>query len=340
MSRRKQLLVIILTVLTLTSALDHLIAWQFRIMAKAGNQLQFGNTASPRLAFAAGSSLAFYGIAWNDVAELVHAKILSYAVPGGSVREMEVLFRRQPAATRTFIGISAYDINEHHISDFRAQLVPFTEEVGNLWAARADWAHSKKVLSQYPMRAIRAIFPTAGQYGAVMVKLREILRAISRGGMPVQKQAQAATPDFAVITDKGNNQTSTISDWDPARLQRNIVDISSHGGGNFEFHSTKRQSLFRFIHQGATQGKVVVIVMPESPVYNAEFLKEPVRRRFEEFLADAQNETPEALWVRLDQVPELNSNQYFWDLVHMNVTGQAIATKFLLEKLTAAGLAQ
>ena len=37
MSRRKQLLVIFIAVLTLTSALDHLIAWQFKIMAKAGD---------------------------------------------------------------------------------------------------------------------------------------------------------------------------------------------------------------------------------------------------------------------------------------------------------------
>ena len=336
MSRRKQLLVIFIAVLTLTSALDHLIAWQFKIMAKAGDQLQFGNATSPRLGFAAGSSLTFYGIAWKDVAELIHANVLSYAVPGGSVREMEVLFRRQPAATRTFIGISAYDINEYHISNFRAQFVPFTEEIRNLWNAHAEWSYSKNVLSQYPMMLVRSVFPTAGQYGAVMVKLREIMRAIFR----TQAQTQKPSSEGAVITDKGNNQTSTIADWDSAHLQRAIVDISSHGGGKFEFHSTKRQSLFRFIHQGAAQGKVVVIVMPESPIYNAEFLTEAVRRRFEEFLAEAQQEAPKALWVRLDQVPELNSNQYYWDLVHMNAQGQAIATKVLLDKLTAAGLAQ
>ena len=338
MSRRKQLLVILVAVLTLSSALDHLIARQFRIMARAGDPLQFGNGTGPHIAFVAGSSLTFYGIAWKDVAALIHAEVLSYAVPGGSVREMEVLFRRQPAATRTFIGISAYDINENHISDFRAQFVPFTEELANLWAARADWAYSKKVLSQYPMRLVRVIFPTVGQYAAVMVKLREILRAVAHTGAPAPDRKPSA--DFAVITDKGNNQTSTIADWEPAHLQRSIVDVSSHGGGNFEFHSTKRQSLLRFIHQGAAQGKAVVLVMPESPFYNHEFLTESVRHRFEEFLAEAQKETPEALWVRLDQVPELNSNQYFWDLVHLNARGQAIATKVLLEKLKAAGLAQ
>ena len=334
MSRRKQLVVIIVTVLILTSALNHLLAWQFKIFSKAGESLHFGRPDAPRLGFAAGSSLTFYGIAWNDIAESLNTRLVSYAVPGGSVREMEVMFRQQPAATCTFIGISAYDINENHISNFRAQLVPFSEEVRNLWAVRADWAYSKKVLSQYPMQYVRAIFPTAGQYGAVMVKLREILRAIFHTHAETQKPPS----EGAVITDKGNSQTSTIADWTPAHMERTIVDIRSHAGGVFEFHSTKRASLFRFIHAAAAQGKVVVIVMPESPVYNAEFLTEEVRQRFDTLLADAQKESPSAVWVRLDHEPELNSTKYFWDLVHMNAFGQAIGTRILLAKLAAAGI--
>ena len=334
MSRRKQLVVIIVAVLLLTSALNHLIARQFKIFSTAAGQLQFGNPAEPRLGFAAGSSLTFYGIAWSDVAAALDARLVGYAVPSGSVREMEVLFRRQPAATCTFIGISAYDINEHDICDFRAQIVPFFEEVGNLWAVRADWAHSKKVLSLYPMQYVRMLFPTAGQSTAVMVRLREILRAISH----TRAESQKPVAEGAVITDQGNRQTSTIADWTPAHLERSLADIRSHGIGVFEFHSTKRASLFRFIHAAEAQGKVVVLVMPESPLYNAEFLTEDVRHRFDALLADAQKESPATVWVRLDQEPELNSNQYFWDLAHLNAAGQAIATKILLAKLAAAGI--
>ena len=333
MSRPKQLFLIIVVVLALAAVLDRFIAWQFKIFSVAGNELHFGDTTRPRIGFAAGSSLTFYGIAWNDVARAVDAHILSYAVPGGSVREMEVLYRKQPKAICTFIGISAYDINENHISNFRSQIVPFREEVANLWNARADWKHTKEVLAQYPMYYVRAVFPTAGQYGAVMVKIREILRAIFR------TQAPKPPAEGAVITDKSNSQTSTIADWTAPHLLRTVVDGRAHGGGNFEFHSTKRQSLFRFIHQGLAQGKVVVIVMPESPVYNAEFFKDDIRRPFEELLAEAQKEAPAAVWVRIDQVPELNSNQSHWDLVHLNAQGQTIATQVLLEKLKAAGLA-
>lgn len=336
MSRRNQLLAVVVAVLAITSALSHLVASKCKILINAGEKLHYGKSSGQRVAFAAGSSLTFYGIAWQDVADAINAEVVGNAVPGASVREMEVFFRQHPEASRTFIGISAYDINEHHISNYRAQVVPFREEVANLWEVRADWTHTKKVLSQYPMEYVRAVFPTAGQYGAVMVRLREILRTIFH----TQVQAQKPPSEGAVITDRGNSETSKISDWDPAHLQRSIVDISSHGGGNFEFHSTKRQSLFRFLHKGSAQGKAVVLVMPESPVYNAEFMTDEIRRRFEELLVEAQKEAPEVVWVRIDQVPELNSNQYYWDLVHMNAYGQAIATKVLLAKLEAAGLAQ
>ncbi|MFO1488369.1 MAG: SGNH/GDSL hydrolase family protein [Verrucomicrobiota bacterium] len=335
MSRRRQFLIIFVVVLALTSALCHLIAWKFKILTHAGENLHFGTNHTGKVAFAAGSSLAFYGIAWSDVAATYQAEVVGHAVPGASVREMEVFYRRHPEATLTFIGISAYDINEHHMSNYRAQVVPFREEVARLWEARASWSQAKKVLSQYPMEGIRAVFPTAGAYGAVMVKTREILRSL------VRRPAAAAAPpkpEGAVITDKGNPETSTIRDWDDAHLQRSISDIRSHGGGEFEFQSTKRKALIRFIRQAAHQGKVAVIVIPESPVYQREFLTPDASRRFEELVAAARREVPEAAWIRLDQVPELASNNLYWDLIHMNAQGQAIATAALLGQLRQAGL--
>jgi hypothetical protein len=58
-----------------------------------------------------------------------------------------------------------------------------------------------------------------------------------------------------------------------------------------------------------------------------------VKQEFEEALAEAQRSAPQARWVRLDQLGELNSNDYFWDLVHMNVYGQKIATKAFLAQV-------
>src|SRR6266705_2938731 len=103
MSRRIQLLVIILAVLAVTSAASHLIAWKFKILTAAGGKLNFGKDTGQPFAFVAGSSLTFYGIAWQDVADAINTKIVGHAVPCGSVHEMEVLFRQHPKASPTFI---------------------------------------------------------------------------------------------------------------------------------------------------------------------------------------------------------------------------------------------
>jgi hypothetical protein len=46
-----------------------------------------------------------------------------------------------------------------------------------------------------------------------------------------------------------------------------------------------------------------------------------------------QRGVPQAHWIRLDQFDELRSNEYFWDLVHMNAYGQQIATVAFLGQL-------
>jgi hypothetical protein len=82
----------------------------------------------------------------------------------------------------------------------------------------------------------------------------------------------------------------------------------------------------------------VVVVLPTSPAFNEAFLGETVRARFEELLLAAQREAPEVLWIRLDRLPELNDNAFYWDLIHLNAPGQALATDALLGRLAAAGL--
>jgi hypothetical protein len=84
---------------------------------------------------------------------------------------------------------------------------------------------------------------------------------------------------------------------------------------------------------------MIVVVIPESPLFRQEFITADVQRQFEVLLAEARERTPEAVWVRLDAVPDLlRSNKYYWDLVHLNTAGQALATQVLLAQLAAAGI--
>ena len=66
--------------------------------------------------------------------------------------------------------------------------------------------------------------------------------------------------------------------------------------------------------------------------YAKEFLTSEVKRGFEQALADAKHSFPKVQWIRLDHMKELNANEYFWDLVHMNGLGQKIATKEFLHQ--------
>ena len=329
---RNRLLVIILGVLAITSVASHLVAWSCSLVMRLGEPLRFGTGHTGDTAVVAGSSLTFYGFAWAQVATALNVNVMGLAVPGASPRELEVLLRHAPTARYTFIGISTFDTNENQLSDYRARIVPLREELASLWSAHVDWVHAKRDLSQYPMEYLRLLFPTAGNSRGIMVSVRGMLRKVFHTG------PQNDTSEAAAITDQDNTHTDSIDSWPAARVHRNLADVRAAEGGGFEFHGIKRESLFRMLHNAAAQGRVVVLVIPESPVYRAEFLTPDVRRQFDELVADAQSQEPKALWIRLDKVPDLDSRKYYWDLVHLNAFGRAVATKVLFSRLAAAGI--
>ena len=87
------------------------------------------------------------------------------------------------------------------------------------------------------------------------------------------------------------------------------------------------------MNHAKNRGRLVVVVLPVSPAYAKEFLTPAVEREFEIALAEVQRRASRAHWIRLDQLDELNSNENFWDLVHINVYGQKIATEAFLDQL-------
>jgi hypothetical protein len=268
----------------------------------------------------------FYGVDWSEIAKTMGKRMQGWAVPAGSVIEMEVLQSQVPSARVTFLGIGVSDLNENYVSDFRAEIVPMRSALTGLWAAHSEWPLARRVISQYPLSYLRMLFPTAGRSTTIMVGAREILRALR----PSKKSNEPS--ERAVVASESNTHNENITSWPEARLMRNSA------GGNFAFSGPKRDALFRFMKRGDDLGKMVVLVMPLSPVYQKEFLSEAVLRQFNEALAEAQKKTPDALWIRLDAVPELKSNELYWDLVHLNAPGQAIASKIVLEQLAAAGI--
>ena len=83
------------------------------------------------------------------------------------------------------------------------------------------------------------------------------------------------------------------------------------------------------------QGKMIVLVIPESQTYRREFVTPETLQKFETVLAEARARVPEVLWVRLDKDDDvLNSLMAIFkekdihDGAVLNAVGNLAACKF------------
>ena len=244
-------------------------------------------------------------------------------------------FNKAPEAQLTLLVVSVYDLNEQFLCDFHADVVPFVQTANDLRLSRADWHFSKRVLSQYPLKYIRILFPTVGRSDGVMWGTRDKLAyAFGLAG----GAASEARPTLAVgkVLRTEESKNDTIKDWKPARRLRRLATMRAACQGQHRFDGPKNLAFSRMLHQAKERGRVVVVVLPVSPPYTKEFVTPPVSDAFQKALTDAARTCPQARWVRLDRLPDLNSNDYFWDLVHMNANGQQIATEALIAQSHAS----
>lgn len=333
-SRVKQLAFVLAAAVALASAGSHLLVRWLKIETRTGQPWSVGSTNGKPMAFMAGSSLAGDGISWSRVAARIEQRIGGWGVAGASPYEMELLQRRMPEATWTFIVISAYDMNEASLSDFRADVVPAGHALRELVATRASWPYSKRVMTQYFVCWLRKLFPTIGRSRGVMGELRTRIGALL-GRKPAESEAGPALALGEGIPEKSYKQ-ARVGDWPEATVIRKVEAMRTAFLNEQSFDGVKKRALQRMIQQGHQQGRVAVVVLPVSPIYAQKFLTGTTGKEFEQSLSELRQSVPQALWVRLDQSTALASNDYFWDLVHMNPDGQALATEELLTALRQA----
>jgi hypothetical protein len=282
--------------------------------------------------FVAGSSLAGDGLSWVRISEVLNLRIEGWGVAGSSPCEWE-RFQHQAKETQlTFIVVSPYDLNEHFLCDFRAEIVPLRQTFKDLWDSRANLHFFKRLLSLYPLTYVRMLLPTAGRSEGVMVGVREKLKKLAGTVFPMESEVGPTLAlDESVLAQEYKKEK--IDNWDPGRTLRRLAGMRSACQGLHAFNGPKRLAFRRMLRQGQEKGRVVVVVLPVSPIYTREFLSSEVKLKFEEVLAGVRRSFPQTIWIRLDQVDELNSNEYFWDLAHLNTYGQKIATGVFLGQL-------
>ena len=324
----QNLAVILCIAMGIGSATTHTLIHWLKIRATYGGYHHYGPQDQKALTILHGSSLAYDGLDWGQISEILGGAIESWATPGSSPSEWEVQHQRSPQVNRAIIVISPYDLNEYFLCDFRADIVPLGRTIRDLQHCGSDPQLCKRILSQYPQMFVRKLFPTVGRSDWVMVGIRAKLSMLAND---VASMDVDAAPKF------GSTRTSEIvervSDWPPARLQRRLVLMRRDFQGKQWFNGLKRMALVRLLDEAQKQGQVVMVVMPVSGIYQKEFLSLRAKQDFEDALTDIQHRSPPTRLIRLDHLAALDNDDMFYDLVHLNMYGQRIATIALLNQL-------
>lgn len=322
-----KLALILCMAVAISSVASHATIRWLGIRSSHGGYRHYGSQDLKALTILHGSSIAWDGLDWEQISEVMDSAIESWITPGSSPAEWEVEHQRSPQLNRAIIVVSPYDLNEYWLCDFRADIVPLDQSIEELQYCGSDQQLCKRILSQYPQMFVRKLFPTVGRSDGVMVGIRAKLHELASGAsmevIDAPKLSSTRASDVVV----------KLSDWSPARLQRRLVLMRTGFQGKHRFHGPKKVALERLLERAGQQGHVVMVVMPVSPIYQKEFLPPRVMQEFEDALTDLQHSSPQTRLVRLDHLPDLDDDATFSDLVHLNIYGQRIATAAFLTQL-------
>jgi hypothetical protein len=335
MKRRLEFLVILCAAVMICSVASHIAVGWLGINSTWGGYKRYGAKNGKPLAVLHGSSLAYSGLDWGRISEGLSGPIESWATAGSSPTEWEVLHSRSPEVRSAFIVVSAYDLNEYWLCDFRADIVPLGRTIGDLRKSDLDWQQWKRILSQYPRMLVRKLFPSVGRSDGILVGFRAKLQKL------MGRSADRDAGEAPKLVDTGKSEIKErISDWSEARLQRRLVLLRGTCQGKQSFDGPKKAALVRLLQQAEKQGPAMLVVMPVPPIYHREFLGPAVIREFEDTLADVQRLCPAAKLVRLDRVAALDNNELFYDPVHLNMYGQQIATESFMGQLKSLAVSR
>jgi hypothetical protein len=328
---RAQLILVLCTAIFIASAVSHFVAVWLGLPTPTMIYRRIGPEDGPQV-FCAGSSVVQFGLSWPEISEALGQGIENWGLGGSTPTEWEV---SQSLATNTnlmIIGVSLHDLNEHFLCDSHANVVSITQTIRDIWESKADWQFSRRVLSQYPLAYLRILFPTAGKSDAILVGLRRKLRELAGLSPSAEDKGNFLVLPSKPVLDFGA-ATEKLSDWPADKTLRRLDLLRGEIHGSHWLYGPKHLAFLRMLDRAQQRGHVIVVVAPVATMYVHKFVTPDVTRSFEDALTEAQHAAPRALFVRLDQLPALNSDQYFSDFVHLNGAGRQIATAAFLEEL-------
>jgi len=281
-----------------------------------------------------GSSLLISAVRWSKVQDFLGQGIETWAIGGSSPDVWEVWQQHRPSDSVTIVGISMYDLNEMHLADDRATVVPLSRTIQDLLESKANSALSHRVLTQYALRYVRFLFPTAGMSDRVQVELRrKIAESTGHQNSLTSHEGVVFEPPPPVL--EGAESTASIADWSTARLLRRTEVMREENRSRHDFfHGPKYEALHRIMLRAREQGRVILVVLPVSDAYKQAFLGQSDISAFERAIDELRAIVPDAMLVRLDQLSGISDPSHFVDLVHLNSAGRDIATPAFLTRVS------
>jgi hypothetical protein len=298
---------------------------------------RIGPESGPQV-FCAGSSLLQFGLSWPEVSEELGQGIESWGEAASTSSEWEVFQGLAKNTDLMIIGVDVYDLNEERFCDARAEIVPLMQTIEDLWHSGSDRQLAKRSLSQYPLSWLRKLFPTAGRSDGVIWRLRrKLLPRQLRLSSAVAEEANSLILPREAVMNFGESPLR-VSDWPKSDILRRLALMRNENRGMHVFNGPKKLAFQRILLRAQRLGRVIVVVLPVSPAYGDGLVTPEVLRDFQDTLVEAQQVCPQAEFVRLDQLPALNSNDYYSDLVHLNGPGRRIATEAFVNWLRQSSI--
>jgi hypothetical protein len=298
-----------------------------------GDYRRVGPETGPQV-LCVGSSLLISAVRWSKVSAFLGQGIETWAIGGSSPDVWEVWQQQRPRDSVTIVGVSVYDLNEMHLADDRATVVPLFRTIQDLLDSKTDSGLCHRILTQYALRYVRFLFPTAGASDRVQAELRRKFAEVTghQNSLAVHEGVVLEPPPPVL---EGGESKASIVDWSTARLLRRTASMREENQSRHDFfHGPKYQALHRIILRARQQGSVILVVLPVSDAYKQAFLSESDTSAFERAIEEARATAPDVRLVRLDHLPGISDSDHFVDLVHLNSAGRDIATPAFL---TAVG---
>ena len=141
---KAQFLFVVCMALVIAIVSNYITAFWIKLPRHTAMQLRrIGPETGPQV-FCAGSSLLQFAFSWPEVSKALDQGIENWGMAASTPSEWETSQNLANNTNLMLIGIDIYDLNEYHLCEGRANVVPLGQTISDLWQSSTDWRFSPR----------------------------------------------------------------------------------------------------------------------------------------------------------------------------------------------------